>query len=193
MITIPIGVWKARAIEFDPPLEEKDRAIDQLESGHVVKVAFRFRERFWDDVNFLHSSDRFMPTWWTWAPFRAPVLTGWAGGHAADALLAEGREAMIDRALDALSRAWQTPRRRLDSLLAGSFTHDWQADPFSRCAYSYAGVGGAGAHDALAKPIRKTLFFAGEATSSDQTGTVAGAIESGQRAAKQVLRVLGPE
>jgi len=41
---------------------------------------------------------------------------------------------------------------------------------------------------ALAKPIRKTLFFAGEATSSDQTGTVAGAIESGLRAAPEVLR-----
>jgi monoamine oxidase len=188
VITIPIGVWKAGAIEFDPPLREKERAIGQLEAGHVVKIAFRFRERFWDDINFLHSSDRFMPTWWTSAPFRAPVLTGWAGGHAADALLAEGTEAMIDRALHAMSEAWQQPRKRLDALLIGTFTHDWQADPWSRGAYSYAGVGGAGAHDALARPLHKTLFFAGEATSSDQTGTVAGAIESGVRAAREVLR-----
>ncbi|HEX6083630.1 MAG TPA: NAD(P)/FAD-dependent oxidoreductase [Thermoanaerobaculia bacterium] len=188
LVTIPIGVWKAGAIEFDPALKEKERAIEQLEAGHVVKIAFRFRERFWDEVNFLHSNDRFMPTWWTSAPFRAPVLTGWAGGHAADALLAEGSEAMIDRALDSLGRAWQQPRRKIDALLAGTFTHDWQADPFSRCAYSYAAVGGAGAHDALAKPLRKTLFFAGEATSSDQTGTVAGAIESGTRAARELLR-----
>jgi monoamine oxidase len=188
LITIPIGVWKAGAIEFDPVLKEKERAIEQLEAGHVVKIAFRFRERFWDDINFLHSNDRFMPTWWTSAPFRAPVLTGWAGGHAADALLTEGSEAMIDRALDSMSRAWQQPRKKLDALLAGTFTHDWQADPFSRCAYSYAAVGGAGAHDALAKPLRKTLFFAGEATSSDQTGTVAGAIESGVRAAREMQR-----
>ena len=188
VVTIPIGVWKAGAIEFDPPLREKEKAIAQLESGHVVKIAFRFRERFWDDINFLHSNDRFMPTWWTFAPFRAPVITGWAGGHAADALLAEGSDAMIDRALDAMSRAWQHPRKKLDALLAGTFTHDWQADPWSRCAYSYAAVGGANAHDALAKPIRKTLFFAGEATSSDQTGTVAGAIESGARAAREIMR-----
>jgi monoamine oxidase len=188
LVTIPIGVWKAGAIEFDPPLREKERALEKLEAGHVVKIAFRFRERFWDDVNFLHSNDRFMPTWWTSAPVRAPVLTGWAGGHAADALLAEGSEAMIDRALDSLSAAWKQPRKKLDALLAGTFTHDWQADPFSRCAYSYAAVGGANAHDALAKPIRKTLFFAGEATSSDQTGTVAGAIESGSRAARELLR-----
>lgn len=187
VVTIPIGVWKAGTLAFDPPLDDKQRAIEKLESGHVVKIAFRFRERFWDDINFLHTSDRFMPTWWTSAPFRAPVLTGWAGGHAADALLAEGTDAMIDRGLNAMASAWDVPRRRLDGLLAGTFTHDWQADPFSRCAYSYAAVGGANAHGALAKPVRNTLFFAGEATSSDQTGTVAGAIESGQRAAREAL------
>jgi monoamine oxidase len=189
VVTVPIGVWKAGTLAFDPPLPDKERAIGKLESGHVVKIAFRFRERFWDDVNFLHTSDRYMPTWWTLAPFRAPVLTGWAGGHAADALLADGPDALVDRALHAMASAWDVPRRRLDELLAGTFTHDWQADPFSRCAYSYAAVGGAGAHAALAKPVRGTLFFAGEATSSDQTGTVAGAIESGQRAAREALGV----
>ena len=42
------------------------------------------------------------------------------------------------------------------------------------------------AYRALAKPLANTLFFAGEAT-SDQTGTVAGAIASGRRAARQAL------
>ena len=87
-----------------------------------------------------------------------------------------------------MSSAFDVPRRKLDQLLAGTFTHDWQSDPFARGAYSYAAVGGENAADELAKPIRKTLFFAGEATSSDQTGTVAGAIESGWRAAKEALR-----
>ena len=188
VITIPIGVWKAGAIQFTPALGEKEKAIEKLEAGHVVKIAFRFRERWWDEQNFLHTTDPHMPTWWTTAPIRSPILTGWAGGHAADALLAESEEAMIDRALGAMSAAFAVPRRRLDALLAGSFTHDWQKDPFSRCAYSYAAVGGENAASALARPIRQTLFFAGEATSSDETGTVAGAIESGFRAARQALR-----
>jgi monoamine oxidase len=198
VITIPIGVWKAPreqdgAIRFDPALPDKERAVEKLEAGHVVKIAFRFRERFWssdknDGPNFLHTSDRFIPTWWTSAPIRSPILTAWAGGHGADALLAEGKEAMLDRVLDSMSRAWNVPRRRIDSLLAGSYMHDWQSDPWSRCAYSYAGVGGSNAHAALGKPVKKTLFFAGEATSGDQTGTVAGAIDSGFRAAKELLR-----
>ena len=188
VLTIPIGVWKAGVIEFDPPLREKERTLERLEAGHVVKIAFHFRERFWDGVNFLHTADRFMPTWWSSAPLRSNVLTGWAGGHAADALLAEGAEAMKDRALDALSAAWNVSRKRVDTLLIGTFQHDWQADPWSRCAYSYAAVGGSNAHAALGRSIRGTLFFAGEATSADQTGTVAGAIESGQRAAREILR-----
>ena len=208
IVTIPIGVWKAPrdqegAIRFDPPLPEKERALEKIEAGHVVKIAFRFREPFWEEpgfvterartksikpLNFVHSNDRYMPTWWTTAPVRSPILTGWAGGPAADALLAEGAEAMTDRGMDALSRSWNVPRRRLDSLLTGTFTHDWQSDPYSRGAYSYAAVGGSGAHAALAKPLRGTLFFAGEATSGDETGTVAGAVESGRRAARELLK-----
>jgi monoamine oxidase len=188
IITIPIGVWKAGTIAFDPPLREKEKAIAKLEAGHVVKIAFRFRERFWKPFNFVHSSHRFMPTWWTTAPVVTPMLTGWAGGHAADAMLAEGRDAMIDRALDALAEIFAMKRRDVDRQLIASYTHDWQADPYSRCAYSYAGVGGSGAHDALRKPLRRTLFFAGEATHSEETGTVSGAIESGRRAAREVLQ-----
>lgn len=190
VITLPIGVWKAGTVRFDPPLPEKEQAIAKLEAGHVVKIAFRFRERWWDELNFLHTNDRFMPTWWTTAPVRSPILVGWAGGHAADALLAEGDEATVERALGAMARAFDVPRKTIDGLLAGTFTHDWQKDPFSRCAYSYAAVGGENAHAALAKPVRQTLFFAGEATSGDQTGTVAGAVESGLRAARETLRFL---
>ena len=200
IVTLPIGVWKAPreqqgAVTFDPPLPEKQNAIEKLEAGHVVKIMFRFAERFWDErdlpesgtpLNFVHSSDRFIPTWWTSAPIRSPILTAWAGGHAADALLAEGRDTRIDRALDSMSKAFGIRRRKLDDLLRATWTHDWQSDPWTRGAYSYAGVSGAGAHKTLARPIADTLFFAGEATSSDQTGTVAGAIETGRRAAKQV-------
>jgi monoamine oxidase len=195
VITIPIGVWKAPHdadgfIAFDPPLRDKERAIAKLELGHVVKIAFRFREPFWEpDVNFVHSNDRYVPTWWTYSPVRAPILTGWAGGHAADALLAESEDARVSRAIDSMASAFATKRRRIESLLVATYTHDWQADPFSRCAYSYAGVGGAEAHKMLAKPVAKTLFFAGEATSGDETGTVAGAIESGQRAARELRRL----
>ena len=194
IITIPIGVWKAPreqrgAIRFEPELAEKQNALQHIEVGHVVKIVFRFRECFWEErpFNFLHTSNRFVPTWWTTAPVRTPTLTAWAGGHAADALLAEGEGAMLDRAMEAMAEAFGRKRRELDALFVGAHTHDWQADPFSRGAYSYASVGGSGAAAQLAKPLRNTLFFAGEATNGEQTGTVAGAIDSGLSAARKRL------
>jgi len=185
VITVPAGVLKAPdAIRFTPELSDKKRALERIEVGHVVKIILRFRERFWDDCTFIHSDDAHVPTWWTTAPVRAPVMTGWAGGHAADRLLAEGD--VIERGITSLASILGVPRRRVASKLDAAHTHDWQADPFSRGAYSYAGVGGSEAYRALARPVASTLFFAGEAT-SDQTGTVAGAIASGRRAARQIL------
>jgi monoamine oxidase len=41
----------------------------------------------------------------------------------------------------------------------------------------------------LGQPVKDTLFFAGEATARDgQMGTVFGALESGLRAAKEILK-----
>ena len=120
----------------------------------------------------------------------APVLTAWAGGHAADRLLAESPDSRIDRALQSLTETFVMKRATIDDLLDAARTHDWQADPFSRGAYSYAAVGGTRAHQELARQVESTLFFAGEATNDQETGTVAGALASGRRAAREALRSL---
>ena len=65
---------------------------------------------------------------------------------------------------------------------------DWGGDPFSLGAYSYPRVGFLDAPRVWAAPLGSTLFFAGEATSVEgYRGLVDGAIESGRRAAQEVL------
>jgi len=72
-----------------------------------------------------------------------------------------------------------------------AYVHDWQSDPFARGAYSYVRVGGEGARERLAQPLAGTLFFAGEATNvAGEAGTVSGALQTGERAAREVLRSL---
>ncbi len=115
------------------------------------------------------------------------MLTGWAGGSRARALLSEKDETVAAVALEALGHLLKVSSRRLNRLLEGWHFHNWTKDPFSRGAYSYTGVGGTAAHRALARPVAGTLFFAGEATDPDQNGTVAGAIASGLRAAREIL------
>src|SRR5262249_2217137 len=77
---------------------------------------------------------------------------------------------------------------KLSRLLVATHEHDWNSDPFSRGAYSYQAVGGSSAPARLAEPVAGTLFFAGEATERDENGTVPGAIASGRREARRLLR-----
>jgi monoamine oxidase len=74
----------------------------------------------------------------------------------------------------------------------GGVMHDWGRDPFARGSYSYITVGGGDARLVLAEPVEDTLFFGGEATANDgQGGTVNGALETGERAAREALAALG--
>jgi monoamine oxidase len=200
VIGVPLGVLKASpgdagGIEFVPPLDRKQDALNCLAVGSVVRVVFRLRERIWapqyDNLSFLHSNDPDFPTWWTSYPMRTPVIVGWCGGPAARRLSELPMDELKSRAVTSLSRQLRVSRSRLRLLVEGFWTHDWQHDPFARGAYSYVAVGGTDATAALARPLRHTLFFAGEAVDTEGgTGTVDGAISSGRRSAKQVLRAL---
>ena len=200
IVAVPLGVLKAApdetgAIEFRPALTEKQKALDGLAVGSVMRVVLRLRERVWapdyETLSFLHSSDRDLPTWWTAYPARAPLVVGWRGGPGAQALTRLSVDELQSRAVSALARQLHVSRQRLRSLVDGFWTHDWEHDSFARGAYSYTVVGGSDASKALARPLRRTLFFAGEATDTEgATGTVDGAIASGRRAAAQVMRVL---
>jgi monoamine oxidase len=83
------------------------------------------------------------------------------------------------------------PRQELEREVVGHWSHDWATDPYARGAYSYGEVDGLGAAQRFARPRESTLFFAGEATdSTGRSGTVHGALASGQRAAREVLASL---
>jgi len=171
-----------------------------MEMGAVVKVVFRFRERFWEipsfasretrsarpKLGFLHARGAAFPTWWSADPVEAPILTAWAGGPNALALAGMPEPEVAGRALRTLSELLGIPERRIASRLEAWRMHDWQADPFARGAYSYLGVGGISARRAFARPVSGVLFFGGEATDPDQSGTVSGAVASGRRAARQL-------
>jgi len=211
IVTLPIGVLKARGDEpgvvvFSPELELKQAPLAGLEMGSVVRIAVRVRERFWaseraarrlgddglDRLSFLHGRDPHFPIWWTTYPVRSTLLVGWRGGVGAKVLAAKGVAEIEGAAMRSLARQFKLTRRAIESLVEGMWTHDWEHDPYTRGAYSYSLVGGDDAPTDLAAPVRKTLFFAGEASDVEgRTGTVHGAIATGRRAARELIRALG--
>lgn len=200
LVTVPVGVLQAGLPAFDPPLPTaKADALGALIMGPVVKLALHFRRAFWEsleggrfrDVAFFQRRDARFPTFWTLLPLRAPILIAWSGGPKADLLRDAGAGARTRAALDDLAVLFGPEARPHDELV-GAYQHDWDADPFSRGAYSYVATGGCGAREALAAPVGGRLFFAGEATASaGESGTVGGALESGERAAREIVAALG--
>ena len=154
------------------------RSVDTI--GKVVSVDG-------SPIGFVQSPGEDVPVWWTADPARAPVLTGWAGGPDAAALLRLDEKSRAERSLQCLSRLFALPRATLDQLVERCWTYDWSRDPFSLGAYSYVGVGGTDAPQVLARPVRETLFFAGDYLNGGTMGTVEGALEGGRLAALRLL------
>jgi monoamine oxidase len=190
VVTLPLGVLQSGAVRFSPPLRMKAAARGKLASGPVIRVAMRFHTPFWEarapEVAFFHVPEGPFPTFWTPLPMRAPLLTAWAGGPKAARLTGSSRDALLAAALRSVGMVFR--HGRAEEELAAALVQDWHADPCSRGGYSYVRVGGQGARERLAEPIEDTLFFAGEATDIDEAGTVAGALRSGERAAREVRK-----
>lgn len=206
LVTLPLGVLQAEShqrgtVKFCPELPpEKKVALSNLAMGRVLRVTLTFAERFWDqiagsnqrsltDARFLFAFEDPFPTWWTTMPEKWPVITGWAPFECADRVSGKSEAFVREQALQSLSAGLNIGKGKLGDLCQGIYFHDWQSDPFSRGAYSYVKVGDEGAQRELAVPLQETLFFAGEATDiTGNHGTVHGAIASGRRAAREILR-----
>jgi monoamine oxidase len=202
IITLPLGVLQlppqaSGSVRFSPGLGESKRtALIGLAAGPVVKVMLRFRKAFWEELDdgryrdgaFFHSPNAAFPTFWTSLPVRSPLLAAWAAGPNATRLAGATKEVIVSRALQSLDSVFGK-RAKLRDDLQGATLHDWQEDPFARGAYSYVTAGASTARKILATPLAGALFFAGEAADvSGESGTVAGALQSGVRAAREVLR-----
>ncbi len=207
VISVPLGVLQAQSIEFDPLPAEILAQARRLVMGAVVHATLIFRDRFWsklgstrpgiarelEQLSFLFSPSEQPATWWTSMPRHIPVLTAWAAGPKAEALqrltaASGGRHALLDQILMTLAKIFDFPRSDLEKLLLSWHSHDWQADPYARGAYSYVPVGALDAPERMTRPVENTLFFAGEHTdTSGHWGTVHAALETGAVAARQVL------
>jgi monoamine oxidase len=192
IITVPIGVLRNGLLSFNPPLpQQKQSAINAIAMGPVIKVVLDFRSAFWErvengryrDAGFFRAPACALRTLWTRVPQRTPLMVAWAGGGAAQRIIEKGLDP-IEAALDACQALF--PDADVRAHMRNAYYHDWQADPFACGAYSFLRVGAGDARERLAEPLENRLFFAGEATWSNDAGTVAGALESGYRAAEQI-------
>lgn len=203
VITLPLPLLQKGGVWFTPDIEPYHEEALKLRMGPVVRVSMVFKDRWWarrghGKMSFLFpgkrdaddASARF-EVFWTPYPNEQPMITAWAGGVAAERFSGMEREAVVRIAVESLARAFGLPAGEIEAQIVDVRTHGWQADSFAGGAYSYVPAGAAEAMDRLTEPADGMLFFAGEHTTSDGNwATVHGALRSGVRAARQVVKTL---
>ena len=199
ILTLPLGVLQAApgqpgAVEFVPPVAKKKSVWKQMRMGSVVKVSILFRRPIWEqlapELSFLHTPSGQFVAWWTQKPAAIPLLTGWSGGPRAAALSKLPESDIYQAALATIAECFQMRPEAVAEEVERWHVFNWQVDPLTCGAYAYVPADGLDLPAQLASPVEDTLFFAGEATSRFRMGTVAGAISSGIRAAKEVLAAI---
>lgn len=190
IVTVPLGVLKAGAIAFEPPLPEAVAGpLARLGMGVFNKVFLQFPARFWEDgVYAVRALGEPGEHWHSWYDVSAisgrPTLLTFAAGPFGRRIQGLSDEEIARDATAALRALYG------DGIPAPSAHRitRWGEDPYAQGSYSYLATGSSHHdHDALAGPVDGVLHFAGEATWGAEPATVGGAYASGARAAERVL------
>ncbi len=188
--TAPLGVLKARAIEFEPPLDaERLEAIDALSMGALDKLYMVYEEQFWgDSARFTYVGSP--PGQWT-EHLNGLLLTGRpvllsfnAGPYAVELAALEDAEVV--------ARATAVYRHMFGDKVPAApkafVRTNWARDPWARGSYSSFGVGTSPETlETFHEPHAESVYFAGEHTHTEHPSTVHGAYMSGQDTAKRLL------
>ncbi len=191
IVTVPLGVLKADAIEFVPPLpDERLALIERSGFGNMEKVVLAFAEPFWHvkpglGHAVIYPADRSEAASWTWDYGRRSI----------NFLIAKS----------ATETAWKDPEgwalAQFEALYGEplpaeptDFTYtDWLHDAYAYGSYSHVRPGFTDDDmAAMGEPVGRVLF-AGEHTSGPRGGYADGGMLTGLREAKRLLQRPGVE
>ena len=114
IVTLPLGVLKARTVTFDPPLPNaKQQAIRHLGMGLLDKLCLQFDRVFWDrDVTWIETPQNGLPRghfnqWFNMAKYLdAPIIMAFNGGSNAKVLASDSDKAILEKAIQTLTIAY---------------------------------------------------------------------------------------
>ncbi len=171
----------------------KVTAIEELAMGTNSKLHVEFKDRFWYDV--ANNGNTYADTGYqnTWEVSRAQgggkgkgILVNYTGG---DIGASFGKGTPSSRAQQFMSQLQPVfPGTDVASHWTGRATLDfWTAYPWTKGSYSYWKVGQYTKFSGMEKERQGNCHFCGEHTSQDFQGYLNGAVETGERAADEIL------
>jgi monoamine oxidase len=183
----------ASRIEYDPPLPgPRDQLTQRVPMGSVIKCMAVYDEPFWREDELTGQAISLpgpaQVVFDNTPPNGSPGLIGFLEGRDAREL---ARVSETDRR-DAVLRGFQRLFGRRAAHPVLYVDKDWTAEPYSRGCYG--GVFAPGAWTGFGRLLREPagrLHWAGTETATRWMGYMDGAIQSGERAAAEVLRSEG--
>jgi monoamine oxidase len=185
---LAVPLTTARLIKFDPALPPAhQRMVDEISYGAVTKVMIQYRRRFWKEKGWNGRLATDAPIVFTWhatshIESEDGIITVYTGGEPGTKLAALSDGERIRVAVAEVEKVFPGS----SDLIEHTATVAWPNEPFTRGSYMALAPGEVTAHwHTLFEPAGR-LFFAGEHAATYQ-GFMEGAVESGQRAAANII------
>jgi monoamine oxidase len=193
-VIVAVPPTLAGRIEYDPPLSaSRDRLTQRMPMGSVIKCMAIYDEPFWREDGLSGQA--------TSLPGPAQVIFDNTPANGSPGVLLGFLEAREARVLGVATEA-----ERRDAVVggltrifgqraaqpSGYVEKNWSSEPYSRGCY--AGVFGPGAWTAYGTALREPIdriHWAGTETATRWMGYFDGAVQSGKRAAAEVMRAEG--
>jgi monoamine oxidase len=184
IVTVPASTL--RAIGIHPRLpENQQHAIERLAYGPAAKVLVQSRDHLFGTRRArAFATDTRLGAFWDGTEEQkgpSSIVTFLAGGSASrrlhDAATTDARDVLSDLCWLGMAGA---PVTRVH-------VADWEADPWARGGYAYLDPAFDPAWRTLLAKRAGRILFAGEHTSERWQGYMNGAVETGQRAAGELL------
>ena len=185
VFAVPAGTM--RQIEVRPGLSaEKQRALDRVSYYPAVRFMLQTKRRFWQTAGLSGSArtDRATETWD--ATFDRPatrgILGATTGGELERSLQGLTPAASVAFGVDLVADAFPAIRSEFEK----GAVHRWSTDPWAQGAFVLYRPGQMTELLPQLRASEDGMYFAGEHT-SPWSGWMEGALESGERAAREVL------
>lgn len=201
VLALPFSTLRSVDLSQSGFSSAKLAVIDTLGMGSNAKIHLELERKTWPPLGYAGSAygewDGFCTAWDDSVPLgpsaSPALLLGFPGGD-------RGRTGLTGQAHGSAPQAdvdWflgeiEPVYPGTSAVYTGRAYEDhWALDPWALGAYSYYKVGQAASYGELAAAAEGRVYFAGEHTAGEQQGFLDGAVATGERAARQVMKRVG--
>jgi lysine-specific histone demethylase 1B len=195
IITIPTS--QVHKIKFTPELPEKHRiAVSRLKLDNCAKIILKFKEAFWPSDSSWILIPGLVNVYWSTTQGKESkmnIITGMTSGENCrilNDLYKTDKNRFIEQILEEIEKGFLLTIGHLKNNLIDFIWFDWADEKFIEGGYTYPIINEGNIRFDLRESVDKNnrIFFAGEATAENgHHSTIHGAMESGIRAADQIL------